>query len=212
MTTVDPAMWCKAIGHQSQHLPDVEVCFYSGAMPAPVIAVFGASKPSPGDGAYADGVTCGRLLAEAGYGVVTGGYGGIMEAVSLGAGGAGGKVVGVTVPRVFADRSGANEYVAEERQAPGLVERIAEMTELSAGSIVLPGSIGTLAEFGVAWNLAFISRFSDSVPKPLVAVGSIWREVVGHLADRLDTDDGLVTLVESATEAVEAIRHRVPVI
>ena len=51
-------------------------------MSQPVIAVFGASRAALGDGVYEQGVECGRLLAEAGYSVATGGYGGLMEAVS----------------------------------------------------------------------------------------------------------------------------------
>ena len=50
-----------------------------------VVAVFGASVSLPGDQLYEQGVRCGRLLAEAGFGVATGGYAGVMEAVSLGA-------------------------------------------------------------------------------------------------------------------------------
>jgi len=176
-----------------------------------IIAVFGASKSIPGDGTYEDGVICGRLLAEAGYGVVTGGYGGLMEAVSKGASEAGGRVVGVTVPAVFRDRAGANGFVDEEREAEHLVERIHQLTNISAGTIVLPGSLGTFAELGVAWNLAFVARFSGEEPKPVVTVGPTWHQLVNNLGSQLATDTGLVRCVATADEAVEAIRQAVPV-
>ncbi len=175
-----------------------------------MIAVFGASKSTPGDGIYEDGVTCGRLLAAAGYGVVTGGYGGLMEAVSRGANEAGGHVLGVTVPTVFRERDGANAFVAEERRAAHLVERLHELTEVSAGAIILPGSLGTMVELGVAWNLAFVARFSGSTPKPVITVGSTWRDLVEHLGSQLRTDTGLVRCVPTVDQAVEEISRSVP--
>ena len=175
-----------------------------------IIAVFGASKSVPGDGAYEDGVICGRLLAENGFGVVTGGYGGLMEAVSKGASEAGGHVLGVTVPDVFRDRDGANGFVTEERRAAHLLERIHQLTDVSAGTIVLPGSLGTFAEFGIAWNLAFVARFSGEEPKPVVTVGPTWHQLVKDLGSQLGTDTGLVRCVATVAEAVAAIKQAVP--
>ncbi|MBS1195807.1 MAG: family Rossman fold protein, partial [Actinobacteria bacterium] len=57
----------------------------AGPGAAPVIAVFGSSAGRPGDPGYEAARTCGRLLAEAGYAVATGGYAGTMEACSRGA-------------------------------------------------------------------------------------------------------------------------------
>ena len=115
-----------------------------------VIAVFGSSQSQPGSREYEDGVRCGRLLAEAGFAVATGGYGGLMEAVCRGAAEVGGPSVGVTAPTVFPGRSGANRWVQYELPADDLVRRIAQMADLSSGYIALPGSIGTLAELVVA--------------------------------------------------------------
>ncbi len=175
-----------------------------------IIAVFGASQSVPGDGFYESGVTCGRLLAEAGFGVVTGGYGGLMEAVSRGAHNAGGRVLGVTAPTVFHDRAGANAFVAEELPASHLVERLHELTDIAVGAIVLPGSLGTMAELGVAWNLAFVTRFSGSIPKPIVAVGEIWRDLVERIGSTLKTDTALIRCVASVDKAVETISRLIP--
>ena len=169
-----------------------------------VIAVFGSSRAVPGDGVYEQGIECGRLLAEAGLGVVTGGYAGLMEAVSRGAADVGGHVVGVTVPEVFPGRSGANPWVGEEMQAAHLVERIHHLTDITAGSIALPGSIGTLTELAMAWNLASVARFDGSVLKPVVTVGATWRDLVTHLTDLLDIE-ALVTCVDDVPGAVEEI-------
>lgn len=172
---------------------------------APVITVFGSSRLAPTEPAYAEAQRCGRLLAEAGFSVATGGYGGTMEAVSRGAASAGAHVIGVTAPAVFASRSGANAYVAEEIPAPDLVARIGIMLDLADAAIALAGSIGTLTELMVAWNVAFVARFSDAKPKPIVAVGAQWRRLLPELSDILATDGGLVTAVDDVAEAVQVI-------
>lgn len=175
-----------------------------------VVAVFGASSPRPGDVSYDTGVQCGRLLAEAGFAVATGGYAGLMEAVSLGARRAGGRVIGVTVPDVFPNRPGGNEHLTEEMRAATLLERIHEMVEVSIASIALPGSLGTATELLVAWNLAYVARFTNAVPKPVIAVGEQWLHLVPLLTKELNTDGSLVTLVDTVEEAVAAIVATAP--
>jgi len=170
-----------------------------------VVAVFGASAPVPGDPVYDIGVRCGRLLAEAGFAVATGGYAGLMEAVSLGAREAGGQAIGITVPDVFPDRPGGNVHLTEETRTTSLLERIHEMVDLSVASIALPGSLGTATELLVAWNLAYVARFADAVPKPVIAVGEPWVRLIPLLADELATDGSLVTLVDTVDQAVEAV-------
>lgn len=171
----------------------------------PAVTVFGSSSATPEDPEWEEARRLGRLLAEAGFDVVTGGYGGLMEAVSSGAREAGGHVVGVTVPDVFPDRPGANPYVDREVRAQTLVERIHELTRLAEAAVVLPGSIGTLTELMVAWNLAFVARFSRQRPKPVVAVGPLWAELVPLLAERLATEQ-LVTCVQTVEEAADLVR------
>ena len=65
---------------------------------SPVIAVFGASQTPPDHPDWDAAVRCGAALAAAGFAVATGGYGGIMEAVSRGAAEAGCHVIGYTAP------------------------------------------------------------------------------------------------------------------
>ena len=176
-------------------------------MPDTLVAVFGSARSRPGDGQWEDAVECGRLLTEAGFGVVTGGYGGTMEAVSQGAAAAGGRVVGVTADAVFPDRPGANRHVGEERSAASITERIHLLVSGTAASISLPGSIGTFTELMSAWNAAYVSQFSGAPSKPVIAVGAGWGEIVAMLAPRLDAP-GLVTTVDSVPAAVAAVVAR----
>ncbi len=60
------------------------------------VSVFGSSQPKEGSMAYAEAQELGKLLAQRGHIVLTGGYMGTMEAVSRGAAEAGGHVIGVT--------------------------------------------------------------------------------------------------------------------
>jgi uncharacterized protein (TIGR00725 family) len=174
----------------------------------PTIAVFGNSSVLPATASYAEGVRFGRRLAEAGYVVATGGYGGLMEAVSLGAREAGGQTIGVTVPNVFPERGAANIHVIEEQQAASLMDRIGKLIEESDGVIALEGSIGTFTELMAAWNLAFVARFSGASPKPIIAVGSGWAKLIEKLADELKTDASFVTCVSTVGDALGALERQ----
>jgi predicted Rossmann-fold nucleotide-binding protein len=61
-----------------------------------IITVFGSSRPEDGHADYVESLELGRALAAAGFAVCTGGYGGVMEAVSRGARESGGCVLAVT--------------------------------------------------------------------------------------------------------------------
>lgn len=171
------------------------------------IAVFGSSATPQGSAEWADAERLGGEIAARGWVVATGGYGGTMEAVSRGAAHAGGHVIGVTAPSVFPDRGGANPHVAEEIAAGSLLTRIATLVESTDAAVVLPGSIGTLTELVVAWNEAFVAPFRGVTPKPVIAVGAGWAEIVGLLCDRLPTGEGFVHVVDRPEEALEAIQR-----
>ncbi len=177
---------------------------------SPQIAVFGASTTPSDHPDYVTAVRCGVLLAESGYDVATGGYGGLMEAVSRGASSAGGHVIGITAPGIFPSRIGANQFVSEERAALTLTERIHDLMESSDGVIALQGNIGTLTEMMVAWNAAFIDALDGGPARPVVAVGDTWRDFVEMIGERLRTDISLVACVPNVEAAVAEITRRVP--
>lgn len=170
-----------------------------------IVAVFGSSRALPGDGLYEQGVELGRLLAEAGFGVVNGGYAGLMEAVSAGAAGAGGRAVGVTAPPLFPARAEGNRFLTEEIPAGSLTERIHVMWEMSCAAVVCPGSIGTFTELAVVWNDAVLAARRGAPPRPVIAFRGRWAELVIQLTGDLGADPGLVSLVDSPSEAVEEL-------
>lgn len=167
------------------------------------MAVFGSSQTEPDSPQWVEAERVGALLAEAGLGVVTGGYGGTMEAASRGAVGSGGTAIGVTAPALFLKRSGANNYVTEEIETASLAERLGVLVDLASGAIVLPGSIGTVAELVVAWNLNHIARRNGGRRLPTVAVGDGWSSLWRLLTDELGAFEGDIHRVETVDEAVD---------
>ena len=139
------------------------------------VTVFGGAQPLPDSPAYVKACELGRLLAEAGYTVLTGGYIGTMEAVSKGASEAGGHVVGVTCDEIERWRgTKANRWVKEERHFSTMQERLNELVRACDAAIALPGGPGTLAEIALTWNLMIV----DSIPrKPLILMGPGWKAV-----------------------------------
>jgi predicted Rossmann-fold nucleotide-binding protein len=79
------------------------------------ISVFGGSSPKPGEAAYDQAYQLGKLIGEAGFTVLTGGYIGTMEAISRGTAEAGGKVVGVTCDQIEAWRPVAPRAITPRR-------------------------------------------------------------------------------------------------
>ena len=137
------------------------------------ISVFGGSQPKEGETAYAEARELGKLLAQYGHTVLTGGYIGTMEAVSRGASEAGGHVVGVTCDDIEAWRAvKPNQWVKEERRRKTLIERLQVLVEECDAALALPGGAGTLTEISLLWNLMIV----ESLPRrPLILIGHGWQ-------------------------------------
>jgi uncharacterized protein (TIGR00725 family) len=146
------------------------------------VTVFGGSRPSPRE--YEQAQRLGRLLAEASYAVLTGGYMGTMEAVSRGAAEAGGHVIGVTCEEIENWRPiKANGWLHEERRVARLRDRLFGLIEGCDAAIALPGGPGTLAEIAVMWNHLLTSAI---LPRKLILVGAGWRETFDTFYRALD--------------------------
>lgn len=167
------------------------------------VAVFGSSQTQPGTEEWADAEKVGAHLARSGLAVMTGGYGGSMEAVSKGAAENGGHVIGVTAPPLFPGRHGANPYVAELIEADGLAERVGTMIRRARGVIALPGSIGTATELLIAWNVNHIVRRNGGRRLPTVAVGEAWGAVRQSLAENIGAVASDIHPATTVTEGVE---------
>jgi len=141
-----------------------------------VVSIFGGSRPRPGDPVYAQAEQVGRLLAHAGFTIMTGGYGGTMLAASKGAAEAGGHVIGVTAGQLERNMGQkANPYVAEIVHYDMLRERLYYLVEQSDASVALPGGIGTLSEVALTWSLLQVGEIA---PKPFVLFGDRWQDTL----------------------------------
>ena len=148
------------------------------------ITVFGGSQPKEGDTAYAEARDLGRLLAERGHTVLTGGYIGTMEAVSRGACEAGGHVIGVTCEDIEAWRPiKANAWVKEEIRKKTLIERLHALIHDSDAALALSGGAGTLAEISLMWNLMIVETLRR---RPLILIGDGWQSVFDQFFQGFD--------------------------
>src|SRR5215470_16773769 len=170
------------------------------------VTVFGGSRVEDDSEEYVAARELGRALAGCGLTVVTGGYNGVMEAVSRGAKEVGGHVVGVTVEVIARNFERLpNAYLDQEVKTAALLERIDKMIELGAAYVVLPGGAGTLAELGIVWNLALLGATHG---KPLVVVGRGWQCVLRTMIEELHTienDLQFLRLVPDVDAAVDVL-------
>jgi uncharacterized protein (TIGR00725 family) len=138
------------------------------------ISVFGGSAAAPGSPPYQQALELGRMLAEAGYDVQTGGYGGVMEAVSRGASESGARVIGLTSDQIEAWRpTPPNHWIDEELRFSSAHQRLFAMVDSCHAALALPGGIGTLAEIAVLWKHSVITS-----PKPFILIGPGWLSVM----------------------------------
>lgn len=167
------------------------------------IAVFGGSRRDKNSSLWAEAYDLGRVLASAGYAVLSGGYDGSMAAVSRGASEYGGQVIGVTCA-IFDPRPG-NEWLTEEVKAPTLMARLATMVERADDFVALRGGIGTLSEVTLVWSLLQTRELNG---KRLILLGADWRPVVDALKSHTDLGTSianLATIVDRPEEVLAAL-------
>ncbi|HOA22773.1 MAG TPA: LOG family protein [Aggregatilineales bacterium] len=172
------------------------------------VSVYGGGSPKPGEPAYQQAYELGKLLAEAGYIVMTGGYSGTMEATSRGAKEAGGYVIGVTVGLFERAGLSPNPYIDEIIQYDELSERLLHVVKRGDAAIALPGGIGTLSEVALTWSLLQTGEIS---PRPFILLGEQWADLLHTLygwgAYIRDTDMSLWQIARTPEQAVTLLRN-----
>ncbi|MBP6390273.1 MAG: TIGR00730 family Rossman fold protein [Flavobacteriales bacterium] len=177
----------------------------------PCVSIFGSARTQPDQPEYAMAEQVAYLLTGHGYGVITGGGPGIMEAANKGAQRGGGTSVGLNIELPF--EQAPNPYIDKEKSLhfDYFFVRKVMFIKYSQGFIVLPGGFGTLDELFEAVTLIQtrkIARF------PIILVGSAyWKGMFEWIKQTMcekhrnvnATDMELITLVDTAQQAVEAI-------
>jgi uncharacterized protein (TIGR00730 family) len=150
---------------------------------------FGSSRTDPDGAAGRLAHACGVEIARLGWTLMSGGYEGAMGAASRGAQETGGRVIGVTTP-IFQARA-PNPALHEEWSEPDYLARMSTLLRQGHAFLGLPGGLGTVSEWMVAWCLASIGQ----LPGPLVLFRDPWEPVLRRVCDLEDVGDDLATLV-----------------
>ncbi len=177
----------------------------------PCVSVFGSARTQADNPYYEMGVEVSRLLAEGGYGVITGGGPGIMEAGNKGAQEGGGKSVGLNIDLPFEQNH--NQYIDPEHnlEFDYFFVRKVMFVKYAQGFVVLPGGFGTLDEFFEALTLMQTKKINR---RPVVLIGKkYWEGLIEWIKSAmLEQENNIsagdldyITLVDTPQEAYDAI-------
>ncbi|MCK5845564.1 MAG: TIGR00730 family Rossman fold protein [Victivallales bacterium] len=171
----------------------------------PLVTVFGSARTQPGHPEYEKAVEMGRLLAENGYGALTGGGPGVMEAVNKGAKEAGGVSIGLNIKLPMEQQ--ANSYLTTEIDFRYFFIRKVNFLKYSSGMVAFPGGFGTMDEFFEAVTLVQTEKME---PIPIALLGSAfwnplveWFETTLFDGEKISSEDmELFKIVDTPAEAM----------
>lgn len=174
----------------------------------PGVTIFGSARTTAGDPDYGRATETARLLAQAGFAVITGGGPGIMEAANKGAREGGGESVGLNIELPF--EQGTNQYVDTSVNFRYFFVRKTMFVKYSVGFIVFPGGLGTLDELFEALTLIQTGKIKHF---PVVLVGrSYWSGLLSWLREtavaqqKIDLKDlEIFTVTDDPAEAVACV-------
>jgi len=178
----------------------------------PCVSIFGSARTKPTDRHYKLAEEVAYLLTKKGFGIITGGGPGIMEAANKGAHFAGGKSVGLNIKLPFEQK--ANPFIDPEN----LIEfdfffvRKVIFMKYAQGYIVLPGGFGTLDELFEAMTLIQTAKL---VHFPIIMVDKeYWTGLLDWIKARLLEEENISVedlnifhMVDTAEEAVLVIEE-----
>ena len=176
----------------------------------PCVSIFGSARTQPDNKYYQIGQEIAFKLAQKGYGIITGGGPGIMEAANKGAFDANGKSVGLNIDLPFEQQS--NPYIDPDKliNFDYFFVRKVMFVKYAQGFIVLPGGFGTLDELFEAITLVQTQKVGRF---PIVLVGrNFWSGLMEWIKSTLldeknisPQDIDLFAIVDTAEEAVKVI-------
>jgi len=177
----------------------------------PCVSIFGSARTKPGEKYYELAVKVANKIVDQGYGIITGGGPGIMEAGNKGANLGGGTSVGLNIDLPFEQHD--NPYIDSNKSLDFdyFFVRKVMFVKYSQGFVVMPGGFGTLDELFEAITLIQTGKI-DKFPIILVGKefwGGLLDWIKSTLAEKLKTvsieDLDLIELVDSEDEVVEIL-------
>jgi uncharacterized protein (TIGR00730 family) len=172
----------------------------------PAVAVFGSARVDVGSDLYERARTVGRKFGEAGWAVVTGGGGGVMEGANRGAREGGGLSVGFNI--VLPHEQDSNPYLDISHTFDHFYARKVCFVRPSEGFVILPGGFGTLDELYESLTLIQTGKIRHF---PIVLYDSdYWGEMIDWIRGEL-LADGMISpndieLLHVTDDADEAVR------
>ncbi len=163
------------------------------------VAIFGRSDISINNSIYKEAFKCSKCLSEKGFAIITGGYGGIMEAASKGA--IDGKLIGVPCSEFKARRP--NPYLKEVIWATNLFERQRILIERSDAFVAFEPKAGTLSEVFLIFALR---KSGKKVNCPVCFVGKKWSNFMDFLKKERIISKNLLKYVFMSKDGKEAAR------
>ena len=179
----------------------------------PCVSVFGSARTKPDNKFYKQAEEVGYLLTQSGYGVISGGGPGIMEAANKGATRGGGKSVGLNIELPF--EQSANSFIDNDKliNFDYFFVRKVMFVKYAQGFIVLPGGVGTLDELFEAITLIQTQKIGKF---PIVLVGkSYWEGLLDWIKTTMlekeknisIEDLDLINVVDTPKQAVAIINN-----
>jgi hypothetical protein len=177
----------------------------------PCISIFGSARTKPDNPYYKTAVDIARRLTEEGWGVITGGGPGIMEAGNKGASLYGGVSVGLNIHLPFEQNHNPYVDVDKNLQHRYFFVRKVMFVKYAQGFVVMPGGFGTMDEMFEVLTLIQTQRID---PVPVILVGkSFWgglidwiKAVMLEQAHNINPEDlNLFSLVDDPEEVVQLV-------
>lgn len=176
----------------------------------PCVSIFGSARTKPDNKYYQMAEEIAAKLVRHGYGVITGGGPGIMEAGNKGAKSQNGRSVGLNIELPFEQKP--NDYIDKDKSIDFqyFFVRKVMFVKYSQGFIVMPGGFGTLDELFESITLIQTHKIAHF---PIVLVGKeYWGGLLDWIKNTMETnayispgDLDLISLVDNAAEAVSVI-------
>jgi uncharacterized protein (TIGR00730 family) len=207
--------WTETKAHSSWQIFKIMAEFVQGfetlARIGPCVSIFGSARTKPGHKYYELTLEISRRLAQEGFGIITGGGPGIMEAANRGAHLAKGTSVGLNIDLPFEQES--NPYINKDTSInfDYFFVRKVMFTKYAQGFIMMPGGWGTMDEFFEVATLIQTRKFTQT---PMVCVGSAYwnglfnwmRETMLEAEQNISPGDlELIKVFDTADEVVAYI-------
>ncbi len=171
------------------------------------VSIFGSARTTPDDPYYQKAELLSRLLAERGFGVITGGGPGIMEAANKGAAEAGGQSVGMNIRLPLEQKP--NPYANISIDYKYFFTRKVMFVKYAMAYVVMPGGFGTLDELFEALTLLQTKRIKAF---PVILMGSeYWKGLIDWLKKTMLRNNKIsaadLELFQVIDDPEEAVKH-----